>query len=80
MNVVKTIFTGCLMVWLLTVASCALLGYGSTVMVESLANSDAAKKLARKVRERELERHNDRANREPSYHTRDDYYEEYMDK
>lgn len=80
MQVIKTIFAGCLMVWLLTVASCAMLGYGTTVMVDSLANSDAAKKLARKARERELQEHNDRANREPSYHTRDDYYEEYMDK
>lgn len=80
MQVVKAIFAGCLMVWLLTVASCALLGYGTTVMVDSLANSDAAKKLAKRARERELQEHNDRDNRGPSYHLRDDYYEEYMDK
>lgn len=80
MQVIKIMFAGCLMVWLFTVASCAMLGYGTTVMVDAVANSDAAKKLAKRARERELERHNDRANREASYHTRDDYYEEYMDK
>ena len=80
MQVIKTIFAGCLLVWVLTVASCAMIGYGTTVMVDSLANSDAAKKIARKAREKELERHNDRANREASYHTRDDYIEEYYDK
>lgn len=80
MQVIKTIFAGCLLVWVLTVASCAMIGYGTTVMVDSVANSDAAKKIAKKARERELERHNDRANREASYHTRDDYIEEYYDK
>lgn len=73
MQVVKAIFAGCLMVWLLTVASCAMLGYGTTVMVNSLANSDAVKKLEKKARERELERHNDRANRESAYHPYYDY-------
>ncbi len=80
MQVIKTIFAGCLMVWVLSVASCAMLGYGTTVLVDSLANSEAAKKIAKKVREEQLQRHNDRANREPSYHTRDDYIEEYQDK
>jgi len=79
-QVIKIMFAGCLMVWLFTVASCAMLGYGTTVMVNSLANSEAAKKIARKARERELQEHNDRDNRAASYHTRDDYYEEYMDK
>ena len=77
MQVIKTIFAGCLLVWVLTVASCAMLGYGTTVMVDSLANSDAAKKIAKKARERELERHNERANREAAYRPHDHYYNDY---
>jgi Flp pilus assembly protein TadB len=65
------------MVWLLSVASCAMLGYGTTVMVDALANSDAAKKIAKKARERELERHNERANREAAYRPHDHYYNDY---
>ncbi len=77
MQVIKAIFAGCLMVWLLSVASCAMLGYGTTVMVDALANSDAAKKIAKKARERELERHNERANREAAYRPHDHYYNDY---
>ena len=80
MQVIKTIFAGCLMVWLMTIASCAMLGYGTTVMVDALANSDAAKKIAKKARERELERHNERANREAAYRPHDHYYNDYQDK
>jgi hypothetical protein len=76
-HVIKAIFAGCLMVWLLSVASCAMLGYGTTVMVDALANSDAAKKIAKKARERELERHNERANRESAYRPYEHYYNDY---
>ncbi len=77
MQVIKAIFAGCLMVWLLSVASCAMLGYGTTVMVDALANSDAAKKIAKRQRERELERHNERANRDSAYRPHERYYSDY---
>ncbi len=80
MQVIKAIFAGCLLIWVLSVASCAMLGYGTTVMVDSLADSKTAKKLSKKAKDWELEMHNDRANREASYHTRDDYIEEYQAK
>lgn len=78
MQVIKIMFAGCLMLWLFTMASCAMLGYGTTVMVNTLADSDAVKKYEKKERERQLERHNERANRESAYHPYDDhYYEDY---
>jgi len=79
-QVIKTIFAGCLLIWVLSVASCAMLGYGTTMMVESMADSKTAKKISQKARQWELEKHNERANREGSYHRRDDYIEEYLAK
>ncbi len=80
MQIIKTIFAGCFLIWMLGVASCAMLGYGTTVMVESMADSKTAKKISKKASDWELKMHNDRANREASYHTRDDYIEEYQAK
>ncbi len=79
MQAIKYIFGGCLLLWLLTVASCALLGTGTVMMVDGIANSDAARKVSKKVREEELREHNDRANRERSVHERDDYQADYYD-
>ena len=65
------------MLWLFTVASCAMLGYGTTVMVNTLADSEAVKKYEKKARQRELERHNDRDNHDSAYHPYDDRYDDY---
>lgn len=78
-KMIRTVFAGCALVWLLMVSSCALLGTGTMVMVNGLANSQAAHKLSKKAREWENEAHNDRANREASVHTRDDYVEDYRE-
>ncbi|WP_408589917.1 hypothetical protein [Novosphingobium sp.] len=79
MQFIKYIFAGILFIWLLSVASCAMLGTGTVMVIDSVANSDTAKRVARRIREDELKEHNERANHE-SYHDHDDYEQEYYDK
>lgn len=78
-NVAKYLFGGCLLVWVLGMASCSLLGVGASLAIDQFAQSDTAKRIAKKSKEMELKAHNDRANREASYHRRDDYEADYYE-
>lgn len=78
-NIAKYLFGGCFFVWVLGMASCSMLGFGASIAVDQFAKSDTAKRIVKKSKERELKEHNERANREASYHRRDDYEADYYD-
>ncbi|MCH7629635.1 MULTISPECIES: hypothetical protein [Novosphingobium] len=78
-NIAKYLFGGCFFVWVLGMASCSMLGLGASIAVDQFAKSDTAKRIVKKSKELELKEHNERANREASYHRRDDYEADYYD-
>lgn len=78
MQFIKYIFMGIFFVWFLTMASCALVGGGSIMLLDGFSNSQTAKKISRRIKDEELQEHNERANHE-TYHEHDDYAQEYYD-
>jgi hypothetical protein len=74
---IKLLFGGCLFVWLLTVGSCAMMGWGTVAMIDAVGNSKTAKKVVKNVRKMELDAHNERANRESAYRDRNKYVSDY---
>lgn len=78
-RMVRYVFGAFALLWFLWLSSCMMIGGGTVVAVKTLGNSQWAKDARERADERELREHNERANREASVHTRDDYRADYYD-
>jgi hypothetical protein len=79
LQLIKYVFVGFALIWLLMISSCFMVGAGTAVAINSVANSDIARRTSKRYDRYELARHNEIANREASVHERDDYTREYRD-